>query len=98
VKDCIDPSTTGTLTDSKQRASKGFTTTFQFARTLAVVNYAFAERIWDHNPIVVDLPFQEPKHHTDNAATSQNQIVERLDKLPHDCQNGLSPLRPASLS
>jgi hypothetical protein len=98
VKDCSVPPTTGTLADSNQRASKGFTTTFQFerrlgpkgkfrldwifvkaydedprdekgpyrfaphfARTLSAVNYAFAERISDHNPILVDLPFDEPK-------------------------------------
>ncbi len=98
VKDCTIPPTTGTLADSNQRAAKGFTTTFQFARTLgpkgkfrldwifvrafdkdpldpkgpyrfaphfartlSAVNYAFAERISDHNPIVVDLPFEEPK-------------------------------------
>lgn len=98
VKECTDPPTTGTLADSNQRAGKGFTTTFQFARTvgpkgkfrldwifvraydkdpldpkgpyrfaphfartLSAVNYAFAERISDHNPIMVDLPFEEPK-------------------------------------
>jgi len=98
VKDCTDPPIAGTLADSNQRAAKGFTTTFQFARTigpkgkfrldwifvkaydedprsekgpyrfaphfahtLSAVNYAFAERISDHNPILVDLPFEEPK-------------------------------------
>jgi hypothetical protein len=98
VKGCTLPPTTGTLADSNQRAGKGFTTTFQFARTfgpkgkyrldwifvkpyiedprnekgpyrfaphyaqtLSAVNYAFAERISDHNPISVDLPFNEPK-------------------------------------
>jgi endonuclease/exonuclease/phosphatase family metal-dependent hydrolase len=97
-EDCTSPPTSGTLADSNQRADKGFTTTFQFDRTigakgkfrldwifvkayskdprdekgpyrfaphfphtLSSVNYAFAERISDHNPISVDLPFQEPK-------------------------------------
>ncbi len=32
-----------------------------FARTLSAVNYAFPERLSDHNPVVVDLPFNEPK-------------------------------------
>jgi hypothetical protein len=31
-----------------------------FGRTLAAVNYAFPDRISDHNPIAADLPFQEP--------------------------------------
>ncbi|MFZ0591857.1 MAG: endonuclease/exonuclease/phosphatase family protein [Bryobacteraceae bacterium] len=98
VKDCTNPPTSGTLADSNQRAGKGFTTTFQFARTfgpkgkfrldwifvkaydkdprdekgpyrfapyfphtLSAVNYAFAERLSDHNPISVDLPFEERK-------------------------------------
>ena len=124
VKDCTDPPTTGTLADSNQRAGKGFTTTFQFARTfgpkgkfrldwifvrayeedpvdpkgpyrfaphvartLSAVNYAFAERISDHNPIVVDLPFRSQSPHSDNAATSQNQVMERLDELPTIASN-----------
>ena len=98
VKEDTDPPTTGTLADSNQRAGKGFTTTFQFertvgpkgkfrldwifvkayaedprdengpyrfaphfARTLSAVDYAFAERLSDHSPISVDLPFNEPK-------------------------------------
>jgi endonuclease/exonuclease/phosphatase family metal-dependent hydrolase len=32
-----------------------------FAHTMRAVNYAFAERLSDHNPISVDLPFAEPK-------------------------------------
>jgi endonuclease/exonuclease/phosphatase family metal-dependent hydrolase len=32
-----------------------------FAHTLKAVNYAFADRLSDHNPISVDLPFTEPK-------------------------------------
>ncbi|MEW6732082.1 MAG: endonuclease/exonuclease/phosphatase family protein [Acidobacteriota bacterium] len=32
-----------------------------FARTLEEVNYAVEDRISDHNPLVVDLPFSEPK-------------------------------------
>ncbi len=96
VKDCTDPPTPERLPIPNQRAGKGFTTTFQFARTLgpkgkfrldwifvkaydkdpldpagpyrfaphfartlSAVNYAFAERISDHNPTVVDLPFEE---------------------------------------
>jgi hypothetical protein len=39
-----------------------------FARTLTVVNYAFPDRISDHNPISVDLPFQEPAESTISAA------------------------------
>ena len=31
-----------------------------FARTLASVNYALAARLSDHDPISVDLPFEEP--------------------------------------
>jgi hypothetical protein len=31
-----------------------------FARTLGSVNYALATRLSDHNPISVDLPFEEP--------------------------------------
>jgi endonuclease/exonuclease/phosphatase family metal-dependent hydrolase len=98
VKARTDPPTEGTLADSNQRAGKGFTTTFQFERTmgpkgkfrldwifvkayaedprdekgpyrfaphfahtLSAVNYAFAERISDHDPILVDLPFNEPR-------------------------------------
>ena len=97
VKERTRPPTAGTLADSNQRAGKGFTTTFQFARTfgpkgkfrldwilvkayaedprnekgpyrfaphfaqtLSAVNYAFAERLSDHDPISVDLPFNEP--------------------------------------
>ena len=97
-EDRTDPPTTGTLADSNQRAAKGFTTTFQFERTLGPkgkfrldwifvkaygedprdpkgpyrdaphfahtldsINYAFAERLSDHSPISVDLPFEEPK-------------------------------------
>jgi len=32
-----------------------------FARTLSTVNYAFAERLSSHNPILVDFSFEEPK-------------------------------------
>ena len=31
-----------------------------FARTMGEVNYSLAERLSDHNPISVDLPFEEP--------------------------------------
>ncbi|MEX2302093.1 MAG: endonuclease/exonuclease/phosphatase family protein [Bryobacterales bacterium] len=31
-----------------------------FARTMNEVNYSLAERLSDHNPITVDLPFEEP--------------------------------------
>ena len=41
-----------------------------FARTLASVNYALANRLSDHDPISVDLPFGEPGqmsgHNADN--------------------------------
>ena len=32
-----------------------------FGRTLAAVNYAFPDRLSDHNPISADLPFREPQ-------------------------------------
>ena len=31
-----------------------------FARTMEAVNYALEERLSDHNPLSVDLPFEEP--------------------------------------
>lgn len=31
-----------------------------FGRTLEALNYSFADRISDHNPVVADLPFAEP--------------------------------------
>jgi len=40
-----------------------------FAHTLRAVNYAFADRISDHNPISVDLPFGEPKPFTSAPPT-----------------------------
>jgi endonuclease/exonuclease/phosphatase family metal-dependent hydrolase len=39
-----------------------------FARTMASVNYALATRLSDHNPITVDLPFEEPVRLRDNKA------------------------------
>ena len=39
-----------------------------FARTLASVNYALATRLSDHDPISVDLPFEEPARLKDNKA------------------------------
>ena len=39
-----------------------------FARTLGSVNYALATRLSDHNPISVDLPFEEPARMKDNQA------------------------------
>ena len=39
-----------------------------FARTMASVNYALATRLSDHNPISVDLPFEEPARLKDNKA------------------------------
>jgi endonuclease/exonuclease/phosphatase family metal-dependent hydrolase len=31
-----------------------------FPRTMKTLNYSYAERLSDHNPILIDLPFQEP--------------------------------------
>jgi len=39
-----------------------------FARTLASLNYALAARLSDHNPISVDLPFEEPARLKDSKA------------------------------
>jgi endonuclease/exonuclease/phosphatase family metal-dependent hydrolase len=39
-----------------------------FARTLASVNYALATRLSDHNPISVDLPFEDPARLRNNQA------------------------------
>jgi len=39
-----------------------------FARTLGSVNYALATRLSDHNPISVDLPFEEPARLKDSKA------------------------------
>jgi hypothetical protein len=87
----------GTLGNSNQRESKGFSTTYattrtvgpvgrfkldwifvksylsspenhaepylfapHFARTMETVNYSIEDRISDHNPISLDLPFGEP--------------------------------------
>ena len=38
-----------------------------FARTLESVNYALAARLSDHNPISVDLPFEEPDRLKNNG-------------------------------
>jgi hypothetical protein len=39
-----------------------------FARTMGSVNYALATRLSDHDPISVDLPFEEPARLKDNKA------------------------------
>jgi hypothetical protein len=39
-----------------------------FARTLGSVNYALAARLSDHDPISVDLPFEEPARLKDSVA------------------------------
>ncbi|MND03604.1 hypothetical protein D3C83_235120 [compost metagenome] len=39
-----------------------------FARTLGSVNYALATRLSDHDPISVDLPFEEPARMKANEA------------------------------
>ena len=39
-----------------------------FARTMESVNYALATRLSDHNPISVDLPFEEPVSLRDSKA------------------------------
>jgi endonuclease/exonuclease/phosphatase family metal-dependent hydrolase len=39
-----------------------------FARTMESVNYALANRLSDHNPITVDLPFEEPVRLRDKKA------------------------------
>jgi exonuclease III len=44
-----------------------------FARSLEELNYAAAERLSDHNPIVTDLPFSEPP---DLAATPEKSLEE----------------------
>jgi hypothetical protein len=33
-----------------------------FPKTFRALNYSYADRLSDHNPITVDLPFQEHKH------------------------------------
>ena len=38
-----------------------------FGRTLKSLNYSIEDRISDHSPIVVDLPFAEPRIHRDTA-------------------------------
>jgi len=52
-----------------------------FARSMASVNYALAARLSDHNPISVDLPFEEPTRLKSNKAGKQLTPSSDLSRL-----------------
>jgi hypothetical protein len=53
-----------------------------FAQTMELLNESIPDRISDHHPIMVDLPFQEPPPLTGTAG-------ERRRKQPAEMRSGL---------
>ncbi len=68
-----------------------------YGRTLEAVNYGVAGRISDHNPISVDLPFNEPATekcgHVSNVARSP-RTLDRGRRGRHTIRPSLCALRP----
>ena len=82
VNDCTNPPTTGTLADSNQRAGKGFTTTFQFARTVGPkgkfrLDWIFV-KAYDEDPRDEKGPYRFAPHFARTLSAVNYAFAERI--------------------